>query len=232
MRHRSSSFSSRWVPGCVAIAVAGGSLALVLAPSTAHAQQVYVYAPPPPPPPPPPRRYYYREYRYREPEEAQSALAFGIDLEGAVPVNAPQLSDRNNLTGGEGIKLRIGDQIRITPWLRLTPEVGYGYDHLFATNDYGDAYSWDMNRLFAGARLAFGRFLVPSIYGHVGYGWRTTGDPSVQAANGVAVDLGGALDIRIVRQVQFGVHAEWVTINAQPYAPDWVALGAHVDLAF
>lgn len=226
--------------GCTAIAAAGASLALVFTPGTAQAQVYVQYpAPPPPPgpppPPPPPRRYYYREYRpyYREPPpEAPSAVAIGLDLEGAVPINAPQLSDGNSLAGGTGIKVRIGEQIRLTPWLRFTPEVGYGYDHLFANNDDGTAYSWDMNRVFGGARLAFGRFIVPSIYGHVGYGWRTTGDPSVQAANGLAIDVGAALDIRIVRQVQFGVHTEWVTINAQPYAPDWLAMGAHIDLAF
>jgi hypothetical protein len=44
-------------------------------------------------------------------------------------------------------------------------------------------------------------------------------------------EFGGALDLRIIRQSQFGLHAEWVTIDAQPYAPEWVAMGAHVDLA-
>ncbi|MGO8992511.1 MAG: hypothetical protein ACLQVI_04240 [Polyangiaceae bacterium] len=211
------------------------ALTLVLTPGVAHAQG-YAYPPPPPPPPPPvqpppppPPPPYYREYRQREPEPF-SALALGVDFEGAVPLNAPQLADGNNLTGGSGIKLRVGEQLRLAPGFRFTPEVGYGYDHLFATDNIGDAYSWDMNRVFFGARVAFGSFFVPSIYGHVGYGWRTTGEPDVLAANGVAADVGGALDLRFFRHFQFGVHGEWVTVDAQPYAPEWVALGVHLDL--
>jgi len=218
-------FFSRSLCGCNAFAAGGALIGLMFAPGVARAQYVqYTTAPPPPPPP-----YYYREYR--EPPEAPSALALGVDLEGAAPVNVPQLADRNSLDGGGGIKVRVGDQIRLRPWLRLTPELGYGYDHLFASNDYGAAYSWDMNRLFVGARLAFGRFVVPSVYGHVGYGWRTTGDPTLLATNGTALDFGGALDFRFVRQFQFGLHAEWVTIDGQPYEPEWIAMGAHVDLA-
>ena len=223
-----------------ALVAAGAALALVLAPRTAGAQVYAPYPPPPPPPPPPPGvyappppgeplppRYYYR----REPERF-SALALGVDLEGAVPVNTSRLVDGNNLTGGGGVKVRIGDQLRLAPGLRFTPEVGYGYEHLYASDDIGNAYSWDTSRLLVGARLAFGYFFVPSIYGHAGYGWRTTGDPSLPSAGGAAFDVGGAFDIRVLRQFQFGVHLEWATIDAQPYAPEWVAMGGHIDLAF
>jgi hypothetical protein len=219
---------SGWLCGCNTIAAAGASIAVLFAPSVARAQYVQYAAPPPPPPPP-----YYREYR--EPREPISAFALGLDLEGVLPVNPPQLADGTNLNGGGGVKVRVGEQIRFSRWLRFTPEAGYGYDHLSASNDnggtYGVAYSWDMNRVFGGARLAFGHFVVPSVYGHVGYGWRTTSEPTVVAANGTAVDVGGALDFRIIRQFQFGLYGEWVTIDAQPYAPEWVAIGAHVDLA-
>jgi hypothetical protein len=218
------------------LAAAGVSFlffSVFFAPARARAQPGYApYPPPPPPPPPPPATYYYRESRPAEPAESPSGLALGLDVEAAVPVNAPQLANGNTLGGGDGIKFRIGDQLRISPGFRFTPELGYGYDHLFATDTIGNAYSWDMNRMFFGARIAFGRFLVPSFYGHVGYGWRTTGDPSVQAADGVAFDLGGALDVRLFRMIQLGVHAEWATIDAQPYAPEWVAIGLHADLAF
>jgi hypothetical protein len=155
----------------------------------------------------------------------------GLDVEGSIPINGPQLANGNNLQGGGGVKFRVGDQIRLDPVFRVTPEIGYGYDHLYATNNFSYAYSWDLNRLFGGVRLAFGEFIVPSIYGHVGYGWRTTGDVSVQSASGVAVDVGGAIDMRLYRRFQFGVHGEWVTINAQPYAPEWVAIGLHLDVA-
>jgi hypothetical protein len=216
-------------------------LAVVYVSPDVHAQRVYVYGPPPPPPPPvyvyrapppppgyygPPPRAYYRD------DDPLYALSVGADLEGAIPVNVPQFLDGNNLQGGGGIKLRVGEAIRLQRGVRFTPEVGYAFDHLFASDDIGNSYSWDMNRVFAGARIAFGRFLVPVLYAHVGYGWRTTGDPTVQAANGIAFDVGGAIDLRLIPQFSIGAHIEYATIDAQPYTPEWVALGVHADLAF
>jgi hypothetical protein len=154
-----------------------------------------------------------------------------VDFEGAIPVNAPQL-DGNTLTGGGGIKLRFGEQFRLQSGVRITPELGYGYDHLFASDDAGDAYSWDFHRLFGGARLSFGRFLVPVIYGHIGYGWRVTADPSVPQEGGLALDIGGALDLRVIPHFGIGAHIEYATIDAQDYAPQWIATGLHADLTF
>jgi hypothetical protein len=194
----------------------------------AGAQRVYVYAPAPPPPgpPPPPPRYYYEE------AEPPYALALGLDLEGAAPVNTPQFSDGNNLGGGGGFKLRVGERVRVAPRVHFTPEVGYGYDHLFATDDFGNvAYDWDMHRVFGGARLSFGRFLMPVVYAHVGYGWRVTGDPTVPQAGGLTFDVGGALDLRLAPRLTIGAHIEYVEIDAQPYVPAWVAFGGHLDLA-
>ena len=65
----------------------------------------------------------------------------------------------NDLSGGGGFKVRLGAQFR-APGIRFTPEIGYGYDHLFANDDQGDAYAWDLHRVFAGARVGFGHFLV------------------------------------------------------------------------
>ncbi len=221
--------SSRVLPRAVlAGAAAMACLGVLAVARSAHAQRyVVVYGPPPPPPPP---RYYYAYPA--DDREPPYALNLGLDLEGAVPVGLPQFSDGNTLRGGTGIKLRLGEQIRLQGGLRLTPEGGYGYDHLFATDDIGNAYSWDVHRVFGGARLAFGRFLVPVVYAHVGYGWRSTGDPTVPQASGVAFDVGGALDLRVIPHLGFGAHVEYATIDAQPYTPQWVALGLHADLAF
>jgi len=186
-------------------------------------------------PPPPPPRYYYRSRRYRyydEDPEPLYALDLGVDLEGAVPLNLPRFLDGNNVQGGGGIKVRIGEQVRLRGGLLFTPEAGFGYDHLFASDDAGNDYSWDMDRVFGGARLAFGRFLVPVIYAHLGYGWRRTGDPTVPEASGLAFDVGGALDLRVVPRLGMGVHIEYATIDAHPYAPSWLALGLHLDLLF
>lgn len=207
--------------------------ASVASPRTAYAD-VVVYGPPGPPPPPPPG--YYdpppRRYSYYEDRGPPYALEFGVDVEGAVPLNVPQFLDRNNLEGGGGFKLRVGEEVRLRGGMRLTPEVGYGYEHLFARDDIGDAYSWDMHRFFGGVRLAFGRFLVPVVYAHVGYGWRSTGDPTVPEAGGLAFDVGGALDLRVVPRFVIGAHIEYQAIDAEPYAPEWLALGLHMNLLF
>jgi len=199
-------------------------LGVALTPGTAHAQGVYVYGPPPPPPPPPPRYYYY------DPEPPQ-ALALGFDLEGAVPVNLPVL-DGNNVQGGGGFKVRIGEQFMLRPRLRITPEVGYAYDHLFASDDIGNSYDWDMHRVFVGARLSFGHFVAPVLYGHLGYGWRVTAEPNVEQASGFAWDVGAALDFRLIPHLGLGVHIEYDELDSNPYAPEWVSFGAHADVIF
>jgi hypothetical protein len=198
----------------------------------ACAQRVYVYGPPPPPPPPP--YYYYPpprpRYYYYEPPEQQYEFALGADLEGAIPLNLPTVGDGDDVQGGGGFKIRLGERIRLRPGLHITPEGGFAYDHLFANDDIGNAHSWDMERLMAGARLSFGRFVLPTIYGHVGFGWRGTGDPDVPAATGFAYDIGGALDFRFVPRFDFGIHIEYASVDAQPYVPKWLAIGAHIDL--
>jgi hypothetical protein len=175
-------------------------------------------------------RYYVVEERVYV-DEPRSSLNLGFDLEGAVPVAMPPSLSGNDLRGGGGFKIRVGDQIH-WPRLRITPEGGYAYDHLFATDDVGNAYAWDVHRLFGGVRFGFGRFVVPGFYAHVGYGWRDTADPAVARANGLAFDAGALLDFHLVPHLGFGVHAEYALVDAQPYTPHWVALGLHADVAF
>jgi hypothetical protein len=213
----------RALPFLAALILACSSFAIS---RPAQAQAVYVYGPPPGPPPPPPRYYYYG---YREPPYA---LMLAVDVEGAVPLNVPQFSDGNTLNGGGGFKFRAGEQIRLRRWLRITPEIGYGYEHLFATDDVGDAYDWDLHRVFAGARLAFGQLVQPVVYAHLGYGWQITGDPDVQGASGFAFDVGGALDFHFIPHLGIGAHIEYASIDAQPYAIQWLALGGHADILF
>ena len=175
-------------------------------------------------------RYYIVEER-DDYDGPRSSLNLGFDLEGAVPVGVPRTNSGNDLRGGAGFKVRIGDQIH-WPRFRLVPEGGYAYDHLFATDDTGTAYAWDVHRLFGGARFEFGRLVVPGFYLHAGYGWRDTGDPLVAKANGFAFDAGGLIDFHVLPHFGFGAHAEYVMVDAQPYTPHWIALGLHADVAF
>ncbi len=192
--------------------------------STASAQRVYVYGPAPAPPPP---RYYY--YDDREPPYA---FVLAADFEGAIPVNVPQFGDGNNLNGGAGFKIRGGEQIRLQGGLRFTPEVGYGFEHLFAQDDNGIEWDWDLHRVFAGARLSVGRFVVPVIYAHVGYGWQVSGDPNVQSNGGFSFDVGGALDLHVIPHFSVGAHIEYAEIDAQPDSFQWIALGVHGAILF
>jgi hypothetical protein len=186
---------------------------------------VYPYGYPPPPPQPAPRYYYATS-------EPPYALQLGADLEGAVPVGVNVPGNADTLKGGGGFKLRIGEQFRF-PGLRLTPEVGFAYDHLWADDALGNTWGWDMNRIFAGGRLSFGNILVPVIYAHVGYGWRQTADTNLGTPDGggLAYDLGGALDLRIIPHLGLGAHIEYAAIDI-PYQPQWVAAGLHADIVF
>ena len=202
----------------------------------ARAQRYYpsggYYQPPPPgyygAPPPPPRGYGYYVFDDRH---NTTGLELGADLEGAVPINIRNVNG-NDVRGGGGFKLRLGETFRAAD-LRITPEIGYGFDHLFANDDAGNpAYDWNLHRAFAGVRFGFGRFIVPVVYGHVGYGWRATNDPLIPQASGFAYDAGVALDLHIIPHFGFGAHAEVAGIDSQPYTPQWIALGLHAELVF
>ncbi len=124
-----------------------------------------------------------------------------------MPINIRNVNG-NDVRGGGGFKLRVGETFRFAD-LRVTPEIGYGFTHLFANDDAGDpAYDWNLHRAFAGVRFGFGRFVVPVVYGHVGYGWRATNDPIIPQASGFAYDAGVALDLHLLPHFGFGAHAE------------------------
>lgn len=198
----------------VATGLAG--LASLLVSGTARADRVYVV----------------EESREPDVYEGRSSFDLAFDGEGAVPLMDRRFQSGNDLSGGGGFKIRAGDQIRF-PGMRFTIEGGYGYDHLFATTDNQTiSYDWNMHRLFGGARIGFGHLVVPTFYAHVGYGWRDTADPTVAQASGVAFDTGFALDFHVVRHFGFGGHVEYAAIDAQPSAPQWLALGLHADVAF
>jgi hypothetical protein len=220
-------------PGFRTMPVLAASLALFLSvlcfSRTASAQRVYVYAPPPPPPaygPPPPPRYYYYDYR-----EAPYAFDLALDVEGAVPLNGPAFSDATTFSGGGGVKIRAGERIRMQPGMHITPEVGFGWEHLWASDDLGNGYDWALQRVFVGARLDFGHFVLPGIYAHLGYGWQNTSDPDAVNNGGLYYDFGGTLDFRIIPHLGFGAHVEYAAINMTDQI-SWLAVGVHGDVVF
>jgi hypothetical protein len=216
----------RLVLGALSLALIGTAI-----PRTAHAQRVYVYGPTPPP------RYGYG-YRYRDDEPLQ-ALEISGEIEGAVPVMPRTINSGNQVGGGGGFKLRVGEQLIFPGQLRFTPEVEYGFTHLWAntdgaTDDNGNPiqeYAEQFQHMSAGARLGFGRFIVPTVYAHGGYGWRSTDNPAATGNGGLAFDVGAALDLRF-RRVGVGVHAEYDEIFLPNESPRWVAAGVHLSLLF
>jgi hypothetical protein len=180
-----------------------------------------------------PREAHAQQYYYVRPQPVYgTGLNIGVDLEGAADVTPPPSTD---VEGGGGVKLRLGVEFR-RPWLRIIPEAGFGYTHLFIQDPSGANVGWNMERLFVGARIGFGELIVPVLYGHIGYGWRATEDDNggvyIPSASGLTVDGGVALDFHLVRHFGFGLHLEYTTVQAAPAIPDWVAAGVHGDYRF
>jgi hypothetical protein len=160
-----------------------------------------------------------------------AGVALGADIDGAAIVSQPRPLSGTSLAGGTGFKARLGGQLHV-PFIRVTPELGYGYMHVFTTNDVGSAYDWNTHRVYGGVRLGVGEIVVPTVYSHLGYGWRVTNDPTVPSANGLAFDAGIALDFRIIPHLGFGAHAEYAMIDSTPFVPQWLGFGLHADLVF
>ena len=142
----------------------------------------------------------------------------GVDADGAVPVNT------NLVNGGGGFGVRLGEEFHV-PLLRITPEVEYGYMHLFASEAPSD---WTTHRVAGGLRLGIGELVVPFAFAHAGYGWRATPDNSF-GGDGLAIDAGAGLDLNL-GFISVGGHAGYATIAAQPATPQWVILGIDASL--
>jgi hypothetical protein len=172
------------------------------------------------------------------PREAHAAGGFDLGIDGdANALLAPSPNKNNLSTLGGGIKLRFGDRFHLRGGVILTPEVGYAFDHVFPGNDPNGAPE-NMNRFFAGLRLGVGNRVVPTIYAHIGYGFRSISEngsvgnnAGIAGDNGLAVDTGIAVEFRLARHLSFGPHAEFVYIDV-PNAPQWLAFGAHLDFLF
>jgi hypothetical protein len=172
------------------------------------------------------------------PKEAHAGPGtFDLGLDGdANAMFAPDPTKNNLSTLGTGFKLRFGDQFRLMYGIKLTPEVGYAFDHVFSAN--AEAVPENYNRIFAGARIGVGKWVVPTLYAHVGVGFRSDGTgPTTASAStqGFAFDTGVAVEFRLAKHLSLGPHAEYVFIDtpvAGLAAPQWITFGGHIDILF
>ncbi len=177
------------------------------------------------------------------PREAHAGTygKFDLGIDGdATALMAPSPTRYNLSTLGSGFKLRFGDHFRFRGGFNFTPEVGYAFDHVFTSNSALEGGPENMNRFFAGARIGFGKYVVPTLYGHIGYGFRSVsandGAPAdnasiVTSESGLALDTGIAVEFRIAQHLEIGPHAEFVYIDV-PNAPQWLAFGGHLNFIF
>jgi hypothetical protein len=173
---------------------------------------------------------------------ADNRGSFDLGIDGdANALLAPSPAANNLSTMGGGFKLRFGDHFRLRNGLYLTPEVGYAFDHVFGastTNYGGTGEAENMNRFFAGLRVGFGRDIIPTLYAHAGYGFRTvsssglTNAQSIPGQSGLALDTGIAVEFRIYRHLYIGPHVEFTYIDTSTASPQWLTFGGHVDFVF
>jgi hypothetical protein len=108
-----------------------------------------------------------------------------------------------------GFRVRAGWRFDIGPvW--LLPEIGGGYDK---ERFVGTSVESSLPRAFGGARAGLSLSLLPglriepAVYGHAGFAQYQADD------NGTAFDVGGALDLRILRHLLVGVQVGYDVVT-------------------
>ncbi len=145
-------------------------------------------------------------------------MVIALDLDMAAPL------DEDATETGAGGALRLGRKFSLLV-ASLTPEVGFGY------HDFGGPSDVTMYRGFIGGRLAFGKIIEPSLFGHVGAGKY---DARVGDHWAPVVEGGVALDFTLLPLLDLGVHASYNALLARDdYRTfDWAVVGLHGALVF
>jgi hypothetical protein len=119
-----------------------------------------------------------------------------------------------------GFRIRAGWRFDVGP-VFLLPEIGGGYDvERFAFSGFPTITS-SLPRVFAGGRAGLSLPLAPllrlepAIYGHVGDAWYQ----GEVRGNGLATDVGLALDLRILKLVLVGVHVGYDVVTVWESLP-------------
>ena len=120
----------------------------------------------------------------------KSKTHIAVDFDWGTALDAP-----GTKTGGGGA-LRLGQEFDLF-LVSLTPEIGGAY-HAFGGDDETRLYSG-----LIGGRLAIGKIVEPSIYGHLGLA-HTKG---LESRTAPIVDAGLAVDFTLLPLIDLGLHA-------------------------
>ena len=153
-----------------------------------------------------------RESR-RDRDHSKTHIAIDFDYNDALEAPASN--------AGGGGALRLGQQFDAF-LISLTPELGGSY-HGFGGNDRTKLYSG-----FLGGRLAIGKILEPSIFGHLGVGHLQ----GIDTRTAPVMDAGLALDFTLLPLIDLGVHGAYNVMLPRNDASafKFVTLGAQAAL--
>ncbi len=143
--------------------------------------------------------------------EARADIGIAGDFDIGLPVG--MMPAQSYLSTGAGFDVRLGYRFRI-PYqpIFITPELAAGYTDL----------SSHIVRVRPGLRLGFGQLLVPYVYGHIGWGWTSfdslgahdvLGNAPFLSGSGLSLDVGGGLDVAILRRLTVGGHIGYNVVN-------------------
>jgi hypothetical protein len=145
----------------------------------------------------------------------KSKTHIAVDFDFSTAIDAPSTK-----SGGGGA-LRLGQEFDLL-LISLIPEFGGSY-HAFGGDDQTKLYSG-----FLGGRLALGKIVEPSIFGHVGLG-RLEG---AEKRTAPVIDGGLAVDFTLLPLINLGVHGAYNVMLPRDdgSALKYVTLGAHAAL--
>lgn len=149
----------------------------------------------------------------RDRSDTKTHIAVDFDFSTAI--------DEPSTKSGGGGQLRLGQEFDLF-LVSLTPELGGGY-HGFGGNDDAKLYTG-----FLGGRLAFGKIVEPSIFGHVGLGHLEAYD----SRTAPVMDAGLAIDLTLLPLIDLGLHGAYNVMMPKDDGSSlkFVTLGAQAAL--
>jgi hypothetical protein len=145
-------------------------------------------------------------------------LMIALDMDYSSAIQNDQIAK------GGGGALRIGTQRNLF-LVTLIPELTLDHHSYGAERD--DTASITTGKI--GGRIRFLKIIEPGIFAHVGIG-HVGGDP-LYSHTGVALDMGGTLDLTILPLIDIGIHGAWNRIfGGYDSGVSYGTAGLHVAL--